>query len=71
MALIAFIRGDFQPLPDTNPHQDLDDLQLTISKRFYGTGLQETSVDTKFGLANKHREAAKLPPIKSSKRKDK
>ena len=71
MALIAFFRGDFQPLPDTNPHQDLDDLQLTISKRFYGTGLQETSVDTKFGLANKHREAAKLPPIKSSKRKDK
>ena len=67
MALIAFIRGEI-PRRKLNPYKNLFDLQSVITTQYGGVlhGLAQTSIDTKFGFANAHREKVSLPPIKDT-----
>jgi len=66
MALLAFWKGEIPIKYGLDPYENLGDLQTVISKYFAGelTGLGQTSIDTKFGLANAHRDKVGLRPIK-------
>ena len=66
MALLAFVRGEVV-ISTQDPYKSLTDLQKDISKNFDNlSGLGQTSVDLKFGLANAHRVRAGLPSIKET-----
>jgi hypothetical protein len=69
MALIAFIRGEVVVINGTDPKTDCSDLQKCITSFFDDTkgivGLKQTTIDNKFGLANKHRKTGNLPTIRS------
>lgn len=68
MALIAFIRDEVPIKNGSDPKNDCSDLQKCLSNFFEsidGGGLQQTTVDVKFALANQHRKAGGLEPLRS------
>lgn len=66
MALLAFWKGEIPIKHGLDPYENLGDLQQVISQHYSGVlnSLGQTTIDTKFGLANAHREKVGLRPIK-------